>query len=84
MVVHIFASGPLYCAVQIQLMVPDDFPSMDLPNTYHTPRPKDPFGSVADMNLGSDEPEVERQPTMQLRLQLQVQNTGDFTDMLIE
>lgn len=62
--------------MQIQLMVPDDFPSMDLPNTYHAPRPKDPFGSVADMNLGSDGNEEEVQPTMQLRLELRIQNTG--------
>lgn len=60
-------------------MVPDDFPSMDLPNTYHTPRPKEAFGSPADLPMGSDEPEPDRQMTMQLRLQLQVQNTGKWT-----
>ena len=60
-------------------MVPDDFPSMDLPNTYHTPRPKEAFGSPADLPMGSDEAEPDRQMTMQLRLQLQVQNTGEYT-----
>lgn len=57
-------------------MVPDDFPSMDVPNTYHTPRPKEPFGSAADMTLASDEDGREQQQTMQLRLELQIQNTG--------
>ena len=72
---HAYSNSCL-SALQVQLMVPDDFPSVDLPNTYHMPRPKEAFASAADMHLGSDEAEPERQMTMQLRLQLQVLNTG--------
>lgn len=57
-------------------MVPDDPPPIDLPNNYDQARPKEPFGSAADMPLGDDEIKEEQQQTMQLRLQLQVQNTG--------
>ena len=59
-------------------MTPDDFPDVEPTNRYHTPRPKEAFGSIADASLGSSgEAEEEVQPTMQLRCELEITNTGE-------
>ncbi len=58
-------------------MTPDDFPDVTPTNRYHMQRPKEAFGSMAEASLGSsEEADEEVQPTMQLRCELQILNTG--------
>ena len=65
------------CVLQVQLMTPDDFPDVTPTNRYHMQRPKEAFGSMAEASLGSsEEADEEVQPTMQLRCELQILNTG--------
>jgi len=66
-----------YLWLQVQLMTPDDFPDVTPTNRYHMQRPKEAFGSMAEASLGSsEEADEEVQPTMQLRCELQILNTG--------
>lgn len=65
-------------------MTPDDFPDVTPTNRYHTPRPKEAFGSIADASLGSSgEAEEELQPTMQLRCELEITNTGESSSVVM-
>ncbi len=65
--------------MQVQLMTPDDFPDITPTNRYHSPRPKEAFGSVADATMEPEEPDDEEQPVCQLRCELEITNTGEQT-----
>ena len=65
-------------------MTPDDFPDVTPTNRYHVQRPKEAFGSMAEASLdSSEEADEEVQPTMQLRCELQISNTGGCWQPLI-
>ena len=58
-------------------MIPDDFPDITVPNRYHQPRPKEAFNAVADATLEPEGPQRQEMPTMQLRCELEIVNTGE-------
>lgn len=57
-------------------MIPDDFPDITPTNRYHQPRPKETFNAVADATLEPEGPKRQEMPTMQLRCELEIVNTG--------
>ena len=60
-------------------MMPDDFPDITLTNRYYQPRPgaKEAFGATPDTTLEPEGPKREELPTMQLRCELEIINTGE-------
>ena len=58
-------------------MTPDDFPDITPSNRYYMPRPKEAFSPGAgEPPAKAEEPDEEEEPTMQLRCELEIVNTG--------
>lgn len=60
-------------------MIPDDLPDIIPTNRYHQPRPQEKFGAIAEATLEPEAPKELELPTMQLRCQLEIYNTGEST-----
>ena len=58
-------------------MIPDEFPDITPTNRYHQPRPKETFNAIADATLEPEGPKRQEMPTMQLRCELEIINTGE-------
>ena len=60
-------------------MIPDEFPDIVPSNRYHQPRPQEKFGAIAEATMEPEGPKEPELPTMQLRCELEIYNTGEST-----
>lgn len=57
-------------------MIPDDFPDIVPSDPAYLPRPQEKYGSIAEATMEPEGPKAPELPTMQLRCQLDICNTG--------